>query len=260
MARWSNRGSQVPARTRATRIGVAAWVVLFFLRLVPAASAHELIDAQSAERFLAEIDRSRATIKSKDAASARAQAHVALGRNLDDIRELLNRDIASHGKPQGLATLYLIKSLQERGIALQVDARMQRIPARQAEYREALRLDPSGPASKDARYRLLQGHFYDSFDADPLTPRDQDWARLQAQIELGESYVTTASLDANSEEAEFILAVHYLQAAQSAPDASARARFADKMKRAIQAFRTRHPDSMRLPALEALSERVGPAR
>lgn len=259
MPGWSDWVSRLSATARATRIGVVACAVLCCMWLAPA-RAHELIDAQSAERFLAEVDRSLATIRAKDAARARAQAHVALGRNLDDIRELLNRDIASHGKPQGLATLYLIQALQERGISLQVDARMQRIPARQAEYREALRLDPSGPASREARYRLLQGYFYDSFDADPLTPRDQGWTRLQAQIELGESYVATATQDANGEEAEFILAVHYLQAAGSAPDATARARFADKTQRAIQAFRTRHPDSMRLPALDALSERVSLAR
>lgn len=238
----------------------SARVCLLLLWLALPAGAHESIDAQSAERFLAEVDRSLVSIRSKEAASARAQANLALGRNLDDIRELLNRDIASHGKPQGLATLYLIKSLQERGIALQPDARTQRIPARQAEYREVLRLDPGGLAAKDARYRLLQGYFYDSFDADPLAPRAQDWARLQAQIELGESYLAAGAPEANGEEAQFIVTIHYLQAAQSAADAATRARFADKASRAIQGFKTRHPDSMRLPALEALSERVGAAR
>lgn len=256
MLAWQRRVPRRPGNIRTARFGAWAWLVLVLAWFATPAGAHDLIDAQSAERFLRDIDRSVVTIRSKASASQRAQANVDLGRTLDDIRELLNRDIASHGKPQGLATLYLIKALQERNIALQASASMQRIPARQAEYREALRLDATGPASKEARYRLLQGHFYDSFDADPLAPHNQDWSRLQAQIDLGESYLAAGPPEATGEEAEFILAVHYLQAASSAPDASTRARFAEKARRAIPAFQGRHPDSMRLPALEALSERL----
>ncbi|HZR01556.1 MAG TPA: hypothetical protein VFA81_00065 [Burkholderiales bacterium] len=222
--------------------------------------AHDLITAQTAERFLREIDDNVKIARSKEPPARRAAAQLALGRTLDEVGELLNRDIAAHGKPQGLPTLYLIQALETRGIAPRASPISSRVTPNLAYYREAMGLDPDGSVGAEAAFRLLHAYFYDSFEDDPLKPRNQSWAQLQEQIELGESLLRRAPPSIDREEAEFILAVHYLQAATSGLDERSRARFGVKAREYLAVFRGRYPESMRLPALEMLTERVQTAR
>jgi len=237
--------------TCARWLAAAAWA-----SLAGQALAHDLITAQSAEQYLARIAGEQEVLDSRAAPAARAGASVALGRTLDEIKDLLNRDIASHGQPQGLPTLFLIQSLRERGLGLEVSPRLRRYPANASFYRTALRLDPDGPASAEARLRLLQGHFYDSFDQDPLRPREQSWGTLQEQIGHAERLLSGSIGEPEREEVQFILAVHYLQAAAAAPEPASRSGYAAKARAAIAQFRTRYPDSLRVAALDVLGESV----
>jgi hypothetical protein len=177
-----------------------------------------------------------------------------MGRMLDEIRDLLNRDLAEHGRLQGLPTEYLVKTLQSRGVALQVDAQLGRFPANLRYYRDALTAAPDGPHAGDAIFRLLQGSFYDSFTDDPLRPRQQDWRQLQDQIQLGERLLQGFPQHPEREEAQFIVTVHYVQAARSGPDATTRTGYAARARRAAAAFRERYPDSLRVPAVDVLLE------
>ena len=220
------------------------------------ARAHDLITVESAEQFLAQIQREQQMLGSNASATVRAQSSVTLGRLLDEIKDLLNRDIASHGQPQGLATLYLIQALRERGLGLEVSPRLRRYPANVAFYRAALQLDARGPVATEARVRLLQGYFYDSFDQDPLKPRDQTRAQLEEQIQHGETLVRHPLPEPEGEEVRFILAIHYLQAAAVAPDAGARSAYAARARESIAQFKARYPDSLRVAALDVLGESV----
>ncbi|MCC7548060.1 MAG: hypothetical protein IT532_09870 [Burkholderiales bacterium] len=234
---------------------LAAWLVAACIAALPSrAPAHDLIDAQGAERYLLRIEREQDVLHSKASPTARAQASVALGSTLDEIRDLLNRDIASHGQPQGLPTLFLIQSLRSRGLALEISPALGCYPANLGFYRSALRLDPDGPGAGEARLRLLQGHFYDSFGQDPLQPRDQSWAMLQEQIRHAEILLRASPAEPNREEVLFILAVHHLQAARAAPDAGARGVHAKQARETIAQFRSRYPDSLRVAALDVLGE------
>jgi tetratricopeptide (TPR) repeat protein len=223
------------------------------------ASAHDLLTAEAAERYLAQADRHLAVLKSKDALPLRAEASYALGRLLDEVRDLLNRDLAAHGRLQGLPTEYLVGALQGRGVRLQVDRDLGRYPANLRYYRDALALAPDGVHAGDAELRLLQGYFYDSFTDDPLQPRAQSWRRLQEQILTGERFLHRNPQHAEREEAEFILAVHYVQAARSGPDSTTRFTYAERARRSAADFRARHPDSMRVAAIDVLMESL-PAR
>jgi hypothetical protein len=224
-----------------------------------AACAHDLITAEAAARYLAQADRLLTVLRSEDPAPRRAEASTTLGRQLDEIRDLLNRDLAAHGRLQGLPTEYLVGALRERGVRLQVDPALGRYPANLSYYRDALALAPDGPHAADASLRLLQGYFYDSFTDDPLQPREQSWHRLQEQIQLGERFLHRNPQHADREEVEFILAVHYVQAARSGPDAATRLAYSARARRAASSFRTRYPDSMRVAAVEVLMESL-PAR
>ena len=237
------------------RLALASAGFLLACLALPAA-AHDLITAEAAERYLAQAGEQLEMRDARRPAAQRAQANYVLGRLLDEIRDLLNRDLATHGRVQGLATQRLLVDLDTRGLRLHVSPELGRFPAHLDYYREALRLSPDGPRAADAAFALLQAYFYDSFGEDPLQPHRQTWSRLTEQIAIGERYLERAADHPGREEAEFILLVHYVQAAGSAPDAAARTRYAGRAKSGAEHFAARYPDSMRAAALPVLLERL----
>ena len=216
--------------------------------------AHDLITAESAQTYLAAVAESQKTIASKGPAAKRARAHLDLGKTLDEIRELLNRDLAAHGRVQGLPSNFLMSELKARGAELAFTEETNRFLANVQHYRDALRLEPSGPVAADAAFRLLQGTFYDSFNIDPLQPGAQTRAQLAEQIRLGEELLKMHPNHGEREETAFILAIHYVQAARAAKGAQEQAAFAKKARTLAGEFLKTYPDSIRAAALPHLLE------
>jgi len=226
----------------------------FLLCCASLAHAHDLITAASAERYLAEAQQRLDTVRSRQPAPQRAEAATRLGRMLDEIRDLLNRDVEAHGRVQGLSTEYLLRELKTKGLPLEISPPLRRFPANVSWYREALRLSPEGPHAADASFSWLQGEFYDSFDADPLRPRQPSWPGLQEQIALGERTIKLAPQHPESEEAQFILAVLYTRAVRLAPDRKTSEQYADRARASIAEFQSRYPESLRVAALPILRQ------
>ena len=231
-----------------------AWPALIALLIGVTAQAHDLIDADSAERYLAQASRQLTLIQSTERVQTRAEANYALGRMLDEIRDLLNRDVAAHGRIQGLATEYLVRELAKKGLALRVKPGLGRYPANVDYYRQALKLSPDAPHAADAMFAWLQGDFYDSFDADPLQPHAQPWSELQEQIALGERLVKRSPAYPELEEAKFILAVLYTRASRSAADRKVVAQYTERARAAAREFQSLYPDSLRTAAIPVLLE------
>ncbi len=120
------------------------------------ARAHDLITMESAERYLAEAQLRLDIVSSPQPALQRADAATRLGRMLDEIRDLLNRDLEAHGRVQGLSTEYLLRELKKKGLPLEVSPVLGRFSANVSWYREALRLSPEGPHAGDASFSWLQ--------------------------------------------------------------------------------------------------------
>ncbi len=139
-----------------------------------AGMAHDLITAESAQTYLAAVAALQSTIASKDPAEKRARAHLDLGKTLDEIRELLNRDLAAHGRVQGLPSNFLMSELKTRNAELAFSAGTNRFLANVQHYRDALRLEPSGPVAADAAFRLLQGYFLRQLQHRPAAARRSD--------------------------------------------------------------------------------------
>ncbi len=248
------------------------------------ASAHDAISAEARAAYLARLDELQRTAGSNAGPTARAAALVETGRVLDEIRSLLNEDIISHGKTQGLETSLLVSQLNGSTRKLQLSPQTRLYLADTAYYRDALKLDARGAHAPLARYLLLKDHFYDSFTDNPLKPVNQSAAQLREQLALGETLVAeltalpatarkagsnatrgkaassdmraglaapAANAAIDSEEVHFILAMHYLQALGNGalPRARAEARVAELKK----VFRSRWPDSLKLATLDALS-------
>jgi hypothetical protein len=224
------------------------------LLAVPAA-AHDLVTAESAQAYLATQARLRQAIA--QGSGQAAAASLELGRMLDGIRDLFNRDIEAHGKVQGLPSNFLMGELRARGDALAWSASRNRFTANLAYYREALRLPHDDATDAEASFRLLQGGFWDAFSEDPLRPDGQAAGQLEEQIRLGEDYLRRHPRHAGNEEARFIVAIHYMQAALAAKG-GARAGYARKARGLAGDYRASHPDSLRTATLLALLERLPP--
>jgi hypothetical protein len=237
-----------------------ALVVFALAGLLMDASAHDLITAESAQTYLAAVAASQKTIASKEPAARRARAHLDLGKTLDEIRELLNRDLAAHGRVQGLPSNFLMSELKERGAELAFAPETNRFLSNVRHYREALKLESSGPVAADAAFRLLQGTFYDSFTSDPLQPGTQTRTQLAEQIALGEKLLKMVPQQGEREETAFILAIYYVQAARSGRGVQERVAFADKARALAGEFLRSYPESMRSATLSHMLERLPAGR
>jgi hypothetical protein len=218
-----------------------------------AANAHDLITAESAERYLQQAGQWQALAAPAVPATGRAEALFRIGAMLDEIRELLNRDLAVHGVVQGLPSNYLVAELRRQGAPLAWAEPRRRFGANTHYFEQALELAPRGPHAADAGLRLLQGRFYDSFDSDPLAA-DESWPQLAAQIALAEDLIARELQGGAREELEFIDAILHARANLTAPDAASRRGHGRKAREAIAAFEARYPDSLRSAAMPILRE------
>lgn len=218
-----------------------------------AANAHDLITAESAERYLKQAGRWRALAASSASAEERAEAQYRIGAMLDEVRELLNRDLAAHGTVQGLPSTFLVAELQRQGAPLAWSEKRRRFGANTQHFERSLALAPRGPHAADAGLRLLLGRFYDSFESDPLAA-DESWPQLAGQIALAESLVESDLPGDAREEVEFIGAILHARAGLRAPDADSRRSHGTSARQAIAAFEARYPDSLRRALMPLLRE------
>ncbi len=229
------------------------YLSLVLLLFACSAGAHDLITAEAAERYLGNAIQWYEQSRSAPVASRRADAHVKIGAMLDEIRELLNRDLATHGKVQGLASNYLVAELKRLGTPLAYSDSRRYFLANLAHYRMALEIGVTGPLEREAKLRLLRGDFYDSFDFDPLQST-QTWEQLREQVVLAEDLVANTVTGPNREEVRFIAAFVYTRVAKSAPDAKTAAEFRNKAMTSAMAFEREYPDSMRSAAMPVVRD------
>lgn len=209
--------------------------------------AHELITPDAADRYISQANKFAATIKAKDAPATRADAMVSLARMLDDIKELLNRDLASHGRIQGLPSQLLVDRLRQVGHPLVWSEALGRFGAPVDLYKTAFDLDQKGKRAHEALAGMLFGNFYDSFRDDPLKPILADGAQLQPLIEAGERLVKEYPRDPSTEEARFVTAILQIRAARAGVgDRRVRSARAREM---MTQFQRDYPDSLRSAAI-----------
>jgi hypothetical protein len=213
--------------------------------------AHDAISADARKVYLSRLDDLTRTAQGNGPVAARANAWLEVGKILDEIRALLNEDIISHGKTQGLETSVLVNMLNASANKLQLSPQTRLYLSDPRPYRESLALDSRGKQAALARFLLFKHHFYDSFVDNPLKPINQSKESLLEMIGFGESLLTLRDPAIDSEEVHFILGLHYLQALDSGalPKTKCQTRVAELLKK----FRSQWPSSLKLATLEALS-------
>ena len=242
---------QVMSSMRLLKIMRTGFLLMAVLWSGMGVHAHDAISADARKVYLSRLDELTRTSQVNGSVAARAVAWLEMGKTLDEIRALLNEDIISHGKTQGLETSVLVNMLNASVHKLQLLPQTRLYLSDPRPYRESLALDPRGKQAALARFLLFKHHFYDSFVDNPLKPIKQSKENLLEMIGFGESLLTLSDPAIDSEEVHFILGIHYLQALDSGalPKAKCQTRVAEILKK----FRSQWPSSLKLATLEALS-------
>lgn len=235
---------------------VLAAVLLTALLRISWVSAHDLLDAEEAERYLQRIDELNATIIKGDSVVKKAEALFVLGETVAHITTSLNRDLVSHNGELGLVSTVLVNELRGRGVDLSWWPEASRYRSYVQPFEQYIALLPHGPKRAEALFRILQGRFYDSFVSDPLQPVAVPWSALVTEIEHAKALLAHHPTYHNREEVLFILAVDYVRASWQAPDAALRQAYVTQARAALQAFHATYPNSLRTAATRMLLERL----
>jgi hypothetical protein len=229
------------------------WSLLWALHWLLCATSwsHDSITTEVRENYLAKLSETQQILATSSSPPGKAKAHFLLGTTLDEIRDLFNQDIISHGAVKGLESTVLLNELSKAGFKMEMSPKIGLYVSQLQYYRQALKLDGKAAYADHARYLLLKNHFYDSFSDNPLKPFSQSREALMELIEIGEKLLKAKDPAVNPEEVKFILAIHYLQAMQQqwmAKDGGQK-----KFARLLSELRKEYPQSLKPMTLEALN-------
>jgi hypothetical protein len=215
------------------------------------AFAHESITTEARKNYLIKLQEQFQIQAANPAAPIKAKALFQLGLTLDEIRDLYNEDIISHGAVNGLESTVLLNELSKAGFKMEMSPKIGLYVSQLQYYRQALQLDDKAAYADHARYLLLKNHFYDSFSDNPLKPFSQTTKELTELIKMGEKLLKAKDANINPEEVKFILAIHYLQAMQQ--QLIGKEEGQRKFKKLLAELRKDYPQSLKPLSLEALN-------
>lgn len=214
--------------------------------------AHDSVNSETRKAYLARLQEMHATLQASSPASVRAKSLYQIAVILDEVRELFNQDLISHGVVKGLETSLLLNELSRSGDKLDASPKTGLYLSHLQNYRDAIRLDPRAPYVDHARFMLLKSHFYDSFSDNPLTPFSQSKEELAEMIGLGEGLLKSKNPLVSGEEVRFVLGIHYLQAMKQ--QSMGKDDGQKKLNKLLQDLRKDYPQSLKLLTLESLMQ------
>ena len=229
------------------------WSLLWALHWLLCATSwsHDSITTEVRQNYLAKLSETQQILVTSSSPAGKAKAHFLLGTTLDEIRDLFNQDIISHGAVKGLESTVLLNELSKAGFKMEMSPNIGLYVSQLQYYRQALKLDGKAAYADHARYLLLKNHFYDSFSDNPLKPFSQSRDALMEMTAIGEQLLKVKGSAINPEEVKFILAIHYLQAMQQ--QWMAKEVGQQKFAKLLSDLRKEYPQSLKPMTLEALN-------
>ena len=164
------------------RLCAIVWSLLRFTSVW----SHESITTEARKNYLAKLQESYQVQASNPPAAVKAKALYQIGATLEEVRDLFNQDIISHGAVKGLESTLLLNELARAGFKMEMSSKIGLYVSQLHYYRDALKLDGKASYADHARYLLLKNHFYDSFTDNPLAPFSQTRDELLELIDTGE--------------------------------------------------------------------------
>ncbi len=212
---------------------------------------HESITPEARKNYLAKLLEAQQVQAGNATPVTKAKALYQIGSTLDEIRDLFNQDIISHGAVKGLESTLLMSEVSRAGFKMEMSSKIGLYLSQLHYYRDAIKLDARADFADHARYLLLKNHFYDSFTDNPLAPFSQSREELSDLLAIGESLLKIKQANISAEEVRFVLAIHYLQATQQQliPKDEGQKKF----KKLLADLRKDYPQSLKPMTLEALN-------
>ena len=230
------------------RLRICAWLLGCICSL--SSWAHDSITTETRQRFILTLQQTQQMLVSSTSAVEKGKAHFMMATTLDEIRDLFNEDIQSHGAVNGLESNVLLAELARGGFMLYKSKQIGLYLSPLEHYRSALSLHPKAGYATLAAYRLFKNQFYDSFTDNPLKPLSQTREELTKLLQIGETLLKTKDSIVNQEEVQFIQAIHTLQAIDQQLLSPADGQ--KKFKQLLTQLRSQYPQSLKPLTLEAL--------
>ena len=230
------------------RLRICAWLLGCICSL--SSWAHDSITTETRQRFILTLQQTQQMLVSSTSAVEKGKAHFMMATTLDEIRDLFNEDIQSHGAVNGLESNVLLAELARGGFMLYKSKQIGLYLSPLEHYRSALSLHPKAGYATLAAYRLFKNQFYDSFTDNPLKPLSQTREELTKLLQIGETVLKSKDSIVNQEEVQFIQAIHTLQAIDQQLLSPADGQ--KKFKQLLTQLRSQYPQSLKPLTLEAL--------
>jgi len=230
------------------RLRTCAWLLGCICTL--SSWAHDSITTETRQRFILTLQQTQQMLVSSTSAVEKGKAHLMMATTLDEIRDLFNEDIQSHGAVNGLESNVLLAELARGGFMLYKSKQIGLYLSPLEHYRSALSLHPKAGYATLAAYRLFKNQFYDSFTDNPLKPLSQTREELTKLLQIGETLLKSKDPIVNQEEVQFIQAIHTLQAIDQQLLSPADGQ--KKFKQLLTQLRSQYPQSLKPLTLEAL--------
>ena len=230
------------------RLRICAWLLGCICSL--SSWAHDSITTETRQSFILTLQQTQQMLVSSTSAVEKGKAHFMMATTLDEIRDLFNEDIQSHGAVNGLESNVLLAELARGGFMLYKSKQIGLYLSPLEHYRSALSLHPKAGYATLAAYRLFKNQFYDSFTDNPLKPLSQTREELTKLLQIGETLLKSKDSIVNQEEVQFIQAIHTLQAIDQQLLSPADGQ--KKFKQLLTQLRSQYPQSLKPLTLEAL--------
>ena len=118
----------------------AVWLLIAGLS-AGSAQAHDSINAEARKNYLTKLQELQASAAASSPAPVRAKSLYQMAVTLDEIRDLFNQDIISHGIVKGLETSLLLNELTRIGSKLDASPKTGLYLSQLQHYRGSSRID-----------------------------------------------------------------------------------------------------------------------
>ncbi len=235
--------------------GIAPALLGVLLALPVPVLAHVVLDPDLVHRMVVEIAQYQR--QSRDESNPDAEALYRVGEKAQELVDLLNQDVSSHGKADLLAQL-VVKRLETYQVKVTFSEREARFAYDLTAFREYLERAPKGKRAAEARFRLITRAFYDTVDADPSTLVNTDVSGLAVAVAQEERFLRDYPRDARTREVRFFLGVDYYRLSKNvgAPDRATQYRRLSRQ--VLEAVLSEYPGTVEARAAEALLEKLRP--
>ena len=227
-------------------------VVALLLAIPVPSEAHVLLDGDIVRPILIDLTKHVSETQKGVSEEARVEALYLLGEKVQLLVDLMNVDVASHGK--SLYADLLVRRLNEYGIRVSRTESNARYVYDQAAFQEYVRREPRGRRVAEAKFRVIAHEFYGSVGSDPAELVNSDVDQLRRAVGREEAFLTEHPRSEKLKEVRFFLAMDYYRLFRHSPDRATAMKYERLASRALREIAQEYPGTAEARAAEVTLE------